>query len=193
MALRDGEQPLTGLIQVDDAYLGGERPGMGGRGSPNNVPIVEAVSTNDESHPMAVKLSRIAGFTFEAIAAWARANLTPGSDARGDGLACFAGVIDTGFAHSYVVVGKRKPREMPQFIGVSSGLGNLKTVSSGAYKSFKFGKYASQHLGAFCYRFNRRAHPKTLMRDLFSHAATAAPTRERQIRGIAEVHDSLIR
>ena len=183
MALRDGEQPLTGLIEIDDAYLGGECPGVGGRGSPNKVPIVAAVSTNDESHPMRVKLSQVTGFTCAAITTWARANLMPGCDVRSDGLACFAGVIDAGCAHSYVVVGKRLPREMPQFKWVNTVLGNLKTMINGAHKSFKFTKYASQYLGAFAYRFNRRVNLPSLLRDLLGHTATASPTRERQSRG----------
>ena len=56
MALRGSEQPLTGAVQVDDAYPGGERPGASGRGLPNKVPIAAAVSTNDRGHPMQVKL-----------------------------------------------------------------------------------------------------------------------------------------
>lgn len=189
MALRDSEEPLTGLVQVDDAYLGGERPGVGGRGSPNKVPFVAAVSTNDKGHPMRVKMTQIARFTCEAITAWARVNLSPGCDVRSDGLACFAGVIDAGCAHSYVVVGRRKPRDMPQFTWVNTVLGNLKTMINGAHKSFKFRKYANQYLGAFAYRFNRRVNLRTLLRDLLGHAATASPTRECQIRGMAEFHD----
>lgn len=110
MALRDSEQPLTGSVQVDDAYLGGERPGVGGRGSPNKVPIVAAVSTDDRGHPLRVKLNAVAGFSSQAIAAWARTNLTPGC------------------AHSYIVVGRRLPRELPQFKWVNTVLGNLKTL-----------------------------------------------------------------
>lgn len=135
MAMRDSEQPLEGLVQVGDAYLGGERPGVGGRGSPNEVPIVAAVSTNQDGHSMRVKVNRIAGFTCEAITAWARTNLAPGCDVRSDGLAYCAGVIDAGCAHSYVVVGQRKPRDMPQFKWVNTVLGNLKTMISGGHKS----------------------------------------------------------
>jgi hypothetical protein len=189
MAVRDSEQPLSGLIQLDDAYLGGERPGVGGRGSPNKVPIVAAVSTDDAGHPMRVKMSQVVGFTSQAITDWARNNLMPGCDVRSDGLACFAGLIDAGCAHSYIVVGKRLPRDMPQFTWVNTVLGNLKTMINGAHKGFKFGKYASQYLGAFAYRFNRRVNLRTLLRDLIGHAATASPVRERQIRGMAEVHD----
>ncbi len=106
-----------------------------------------------------------------------------------DGLACFAGVIDAGCAHSYIVVGKRLPRNMPQFEWVNTILGNLKTLINGAHKAFKFGKYVGQYLGAFAYRFNRRVNLRGLMRDLLGHAATGSPTCERQIRGMAEVHD----
>ena len=182
MALRDIELPLSGLVQVDDVYLGGERPGVRGRGSRNKVPIVAAVSTNDEGHPMRVKMSQVPGFSRQAITDWARTNLQPGSDVRSDGLACFAGVIDAGCAHSYIVVGKRMPRDMPQFNWVNTALGNLKTMIKGAHKAFKFAKYASQYLGAFAYRFNRRFNLQTLLGDLLGHAATASPTRERQIR-----------
>lgn len=189
MAQRDSEEPLSGFVQLDDAYLGGERPGTGGRGSPNKVSIVAAVTASGTGHPMRVKMSQVAGFTRTAIADWARANLTPGCDVCSDGLACFAGVIDAGCAHSYIVVGRRLPREMPQFTWVNTILGNLKTLISGAHKAFRFGKYAGQYLGAFSYRFNRRVNLQSLLLDLISHAATASPTRERQIRAMAEVHD----
>lgn len=189
MAERDGRQPLDGSVQLDDAYLGGERPGVGGRGSPNKVPIVAAVQTNDAGHPMRVKLSPVTGFTCEAITQWAKANLLPGCDVRSDGLNCFAGVIDAGCAHSYIVVGQRKPRDMPQFTWVNTVLANLKTMINGGHKAFKFGKYAAHYLGAFAYRFNGRFNLKTLLLDLFAHAATGSPTRERHIRGKAEVHD----
>jgi transposase-like protein len=188
MSQRDSEQPLTGLVQMDDAYLGGERPGVVGRGSPNKVPIVAAVSTNDAGHPVRVKLGPLAGFSREAITAWARVNLTPGCDVRSDGLSCFAGVIDAGCAHTYIVVGPRKPRDLPQFTWVNTVLGNLKTMINGAHKAFKFAKYASQYLGAFSYRFNQRFNLQALLRNLLGHAATAVPTRERQIRAMAEVH-----
>lgn len=187
MDQRDRHRPLSGSVQMDDAYLGGERPGVGGRGSPNKVPIVVAVSTNDAGHPLRVKLSPVAGFTRQAVADWAKVHLQPGCDVRSDGLNCFAGVIDAGCAHSYVVVGRRKPSQLPQFTWVNTVLGNLKTMVSGAHKSFKFAKYAAHYLGAFAYRFNRRFNLKTLLPKLLGLAANSPPTREKQIRGLAEV------
>ena len=42
----------------------------------------------------------------------ARLHLVPGCDVRSHGLSCFAGVIDAGCAHSLVLVGARKPRDL---------------------------------------------------------------------------------
>jgi hypothetical protein len=62
---------LWGKVQVDDAYLGGERNGgNAGRGSENKVPIVAAVSIDDAGQPVNVKLSTVRMFSFAAIADW---------------------------------------------------------------------------------------------------------------------------
>ena len=67
MAERDAQEPLHGDIQLNDAYLGGERLGGRGRGSPNKVPFVAAVSSREAGHPMRVKLNRLSGFTRLAV------------------------------------------------------------------------------------------------------------------------------
>jgi hypothetical protein len=47
MTEREEAYLLRGKIQMDDAYLDGQRPGgMAGRGSDNKIPIVAAVSLN---------------------------------------------------------------------------------------------------------------------------------------------------
>ena len=188
MAQRDTEQPLDGYVQLDNAYLGGERPGSTGRGSENKVPFVAAVACNQASHPLRIKVSPVRAFTREAIAAWAKINLPPTCAVLSDGLGCFAGVIDADCAQTYMVVGQRKPRELPQFKWVNTILGNLKTTIYGAHKAFRFGKYAGHYLGAFAYQFNHRFDLQALLQSLLGHAATAAPTSERQIRGVAELH-----
>ena len=105
MARRDAEHPLDGLVQLDDAYLGGERAGSTGRGSVNTVPFVATVACSRDGRPMRIKVSPVRAFTRDAFTAWATLNLQPSCDVLSDGLACFAGVIDAGCAHTYMVVG----------------------------------------------------------------------------------------
>jgi hypothetical protein len=73
MADRETRYVLDGQVQVDDAYLGGERSGgKVGRGSENKVPFVAAVSLSDEGHPLRVKLTPVSSFSMVAIASGPR-------------------------------------------------------------------------------------------------------------------------
>ena len=74
-AMRVREQPreLDGRVEIDDAYLGGERSGgKVGRGSENKVPIVAAVQTTPAGQPMLACL-RQQPHTTEEVAVFAAA------------------------------------------------------------------------------------------------------------------------
>ncbi len=76
MAVREDGYVLFGDVQVDDAYLGGERTGgKAGRGSENKVPFVAALSLSQAGLPLRVKLNPVSGFTLNAIADWAKSHL----------------------------------------------------------------------------------------------------------------------
>jgi len=188
MVQREDRYVLEGQVQVDDAYLGGERSGgKAGRGSENKVPFVAAVSLSDEGHPLRAKLTPIPGFTLKAIEQWASEHLAPGTTVFSDGLACFGAVTKAGCAHLPTVVGQRKPKDLPEFEWINTVLGNLKTSLSGSYHAFAFRKYAARYLGAFAYRFNRRFDLRTLHQRLLVAAAHCGPQPQRSIR-LAEVH-----
>jgi hypothetical protein len=183
MASREDRYVLCGDVQVDDAYLGGERTGgKAGRGSENKVPFVAAVSLTDAGHPLRVKLNPVSGFTLNAIADWARHHLAPGSAVSSDGLACFSAVTQAGCSHEAIVVGARKPKDVPEFLWVNTVLGNLKTSLKGCYHSFAFRKYATRYLSAFAYRFNRRFDLRTLNARLLVAAVCCPPHPEHAIR-----------
>jgi ISXO2-like transposase domain/Transposase zinc-ribbon domain len=189
MTEREARYTLSGKVQVDDAYLGGERRGgKVGRGSENKVAFVAAVSLTDDGHPLRVKLSPVPGFKLKAIADWASKCLDPGSTVYSDGLACFSAVTQAGCTHECTVVAGRKPKDVPELQWINTVLGNLKTSLSGSYHSFGFRKYAEQYLGAFAYRFNRRFDLKTLPQRLLVAAAQCIAHSQRSIRVVAEVH-----
>ena len=176
MAERDAQYPLGGQVQVDDVYLGGELAGgKAGRGSENKVPVVAAVSLNAEGHPVYIKMAPVPGFTRKAIADWANSDLSPGCLVISDGLACFAGVTDAGCQHQAVIVGTRKPKDLPKFSWINTIVGNLKTSFGGTYHAFDFAKYGTRYLAAFAYRFNRRFHLETIPLRLLAAAVAIGP------------------
>ena len=186
MVEREAGYVLSGKVEVDDAYLGGELSGgTAGRGSENKVPFVAAVSLDPAGHPLRAKLTPVPGFTLKAIAAWANAHLSPGSCVVSDGLACFVGVGEAGCQHLPIVVGGRKPKDLPDFHWVNTVLGNVKTGTTGAYHAFDFAKYAERYLGAIAYRFNRRFRLDTLPQRLLVAAVAIGPRREAWLRQAA--------
>ena len=188
MADREDRYLLEGKVQVDDAYLGGERAGgKVGRGSENKVAFVAAVSLNEEDRPLRVRLTPVPGFTLKAVAAWAKDHLAPGSAVFSDGLACFGAVTEAGCSHQPTVIAGRKPKEVPEFQWINTVLGNLKTSLSGCYHAFDFRKYATRYLAAFCYRFNRRFDLRSLHQRLLIAAVGTTPQPLRSIR-VADVH-----
>jgi len=188
MGDRESRYVLAGNVQVDDAYLGGERSGgKVGRGSENKVPFIAAVSLTEEGHPLRVRLTQVPGFTLKAVAIWAKTHLAPNSAVFSDGLACFGAVTEAGCSHHPTVMAGRKPKDAPEFKWINTILGNLKTSLSGCYHAFDFHKYAARYLAAFCYRFNRRFDLRSLHKRLLVAAVTTTPQPLRIIR-IADVH-----
>jgi transposase-like protein len=187
MASQDSTHRLSGAVELDDAYLGGERAGgKSGRGSENKVAFVAAVSVTGQGHPMYLKLNLVSGFTLQAIGDWAKASLVPGTVVRSDGLGCFAAVADAGCMHVPTVVGALKPRDLPEFKWVNTVLGNLKTTLAGAFHSLNYRKYAGHYLAAFAYRFNRRFDLRHLVARLIVDVVRSKPAKETVVRAHAE-------
>lgn len=183
MAARDDCHLLRGHVQMDDAYLGGERAGgKPGRGSENKVPFVAAVSLSENGHPSYLKLTPVQSFSTAELGKWAKAHLAAGTSVLSDGLACFAAVTQADCVHEAVVVGALKPRDLPRFNWVNTILGNLKTSLAGCHHAFGYAKYAAQYLAAFAYRFNRRYKLQDLTLGLLFDAAHGIPLPLRSIR-----------
>ena len=141
MADREAAHLLQGAVQLDDAYLGGERSGgKAGRGSENKVPFVAALSLDESGGPTHLRLDVVSGFTSQSIGKWAKTRLKPGCVVLSDGLSCFAAVTEAGCVHIPRVVGTLKPKDLPEFKWINTVLGNLKTTLSGAFHALKYRK-----------------------------------------------------
>ena len=86
MRQREQFRQLTGRVEIDYAYLGGEvRGGKAGRGSPNKVAFVAAVQTSEVGAPALMCLSR-RPFTKESIEDFAERSLAAPATLVCDGL-----------------------------------------------------------------------------------------------------------
>ena len=176
MMERDATKRLTGRIEIDDAYLGGERNGgKRGRGSPGKTPIVAAVETTPEGKPIRLKLRRVKGFRRAEIATLAQRNFHPASTVVSDGLHCFTGVGNAGCVHQPIITGSgRKAALNPAFKWVNTTLGNIKSAITGTYRTIR-DKHVPRYLAEFEYRFNRRYDLAAMMPRLGYVAVRTPP------------------
>jgi transposase-like protein len=176
MIERDGDRFLSGIVQLDDAYWGGERHGGGtGRGSPGKTPFVAAVQCTYEGHPVSMRMDVVAGFRKTQLSAWAQRHLAPGTLVVSDGLNCFSAVKDADCAHLAIPTGGGVPTQAHTlFVWVNTVLGNLKNALHGTYHAFR-PKYLQRYLSEFCYRFNRRFDLAALVPRLIYAAAHTPP------------------
>lgn len=182
MTQREEKRVLEGRIEIDDAYLGGEKAGKRGRGSENKTSFIAAIQTSADGRPMFLSLKRLP-FTKEAIDTWASKSLTATSCVFSDGLKCFAGLDGNVHQHeTHVLGGGREGVKHPAFRWVNTMLGNLKTSISGTYHAFKFTKYADRYLGEAQYRFNRRFDLSIILARLTRAAALTIPHPMAKIR-----------
>lgn len=182
MMEREETKVLSGFIEIDDAYLGGERPGKPGRGAANKTPFVAAVQTTSQGQPELIKLQIVDGFRSKTIKSWAEKAFKPGSTIISDGLACFNAVVDAGCEHDRIVCGGgRASVEEGEFYWVNTTLGNLKSALRGTYHSIK-PKHAQRYLAEFQYRYNRRFDLTTILARLAYVSLRTSPMPERLLR-----------
>lgn len=183
MLERDAQKPLSGFVELDDAYLGGERSGgKVGRGAAGKTPFVAAVQTTDGHQPCAIKLSIVAGFRSASIKRWAEDSLVPGPTVISDGLGCFQAVKEAGCAHDRIVCGGGKASvKEPEFYWVNTVLGNLKSALRSTYHAIS-SKHAHRYLAEFVYRFNRRYDLGSMIARLAYVSLRTPPMPERLLR-----------
>jgi hypothetical protein len=186
MRLREDSRQLSGRVELDDGYLGGQRSGgKAGRGSENKIPFVTAVQTTESGEAQLVCLAQVP-FANDAMTAFVNKCLVRPLTVVSDGLACFTVTAKAG-VHERIVVSAGDPgAAYARFNAVSTAQSNLKTAISGAYHSINFAKYAHRYLAEFQYRFNRRFDMRAIFVRL-ARVACGSPSATRMLIRAAEV------
>ena len=175
MRQREEGRQLTGRIEMDDAYLGGERHGgCTGRGSENKVSFVVAVQTKETGRPQLVCLSKRT-LNKKSLRELMFTSIALPATVVSDGLKRFTVARELGMVHHRTITGGgRAGVEVKHHWAVNTVLGNLKTAMTGTYHAIKFAKYAHRYLAEVQYRFNRRYDLRAILPRL-GRAAAATP------------------
>lgn len=191
MMEREETRQLAGLVQVDDAYLGGERNGgKPGRGSENKQPFVIAVSTDANlEYPAFAVIEPVKSFDDASMIHWGKRRLADGAEVFSDGLYCFRRFADQDHAHTVLITGSgRAATEVKGARWVNIVLSNVKRAISGRYHAIRQGKYARRYLAEAAYRFNRRFRLTEMLPRLLRAMALCAPCAEPILRAATNYH-----
>ena len=149
----DADYKLAGLIELDDTYVGGPKPGERGRGAAGKSKVVVAVETPGDK-PRFAAMRQVPRVSGDEIKAMAQACLAAKVVARTDGWQAYRVLNSESSFHLPTVTGSGK-NAVKLFPWVHTLIANVKGNIRGVYHGVS-DKHLPRYLAEFCYRFNRR-------------------------------------
>jgi transposase-like protein/DNA-directed RNA polymerase subunit RPC12/RpoP len=148
-------EPLNGVVEIDEAYVGGAEEGVHGREIDGKVPVVVAVE-NRGDHTGRIRLEMVKDVTQESLHAFVRRNVAAGSQVNTDNWRGYWGLDTYGYKHRPKAqrTAKRAGKILPW---VHRVIGNLKTWLLGTHHGVS-PAYLPGYLDEFTFRYNRRRY-----------------------------------
>jgi len=181
MLEREKGRILSGRVEADDAYIGGEsHGGKRGRGAPGKAPMLAAVQTSPEEDLPSCKVSylkiqAVADFRSRTIKRWAQGSLAGTATVLTDGMRSFKAIREVAPDHQpQEMEGGWRNSSHPAFKWVNTILGNLKGNLTGVCRWIS-AKHLSRYLAEFQWRFNRRFDLGSILDRLMISSAHTPP------------------
>jgi transposase-like protein len=151
--VRPGRDKLSGTIEVDETYVGGEKPGKRGRGAAGKALVVIAAQ-QDNSRIGRIRLGRVGDASGESLGGFVETAIEPGSVAHTDGWQGYSGLQRLGYRHRVV----RQTAEVgDNLLPLAHRLAALlKRWLLGTYQGAVRPSYLDYYLDEYTFRFNRR-------------------------------------
>lgn len=151
--VRPGRERLSGTVDVDETYIGGEKPGKRGRGASGKTLVVVMVEVNDNRIGR-IRFKRIPDASAESLENAIKMNIEQGSIVQTDGWGGYSGLSTMGYTHKVVrkdaVIGKNLLPKVNRVVAL------LKRWLLGTYQGRVIPNYLDYYLDEYTFRFNRR-------------------------------------
>lgn len=173
MAHRDSIYRLFDeLIELDDTYVGGKKPGKRGRGAKGKKPILVAVEHKDKSAGF-VAMKAVEAVSGEEIKNFLEHHLNNGQKVRTDALPAM-NIVKENHQHEKKVTPLEETSSWLPLVHIV--IGNMKTFLNGTFHGVTH-RYLQEYLDEFCYRFNRRFWESELPLRLLNACLSHVPVR----------------
>jgi len=154
--VRPGRELLGGTVEVDETYVGGEEPGLGGRETMTKAIVAIAVELREPKGFGRVRLARVPNVSAASLVAFVCEHVQPGASVHTDGWRSYLTLPAHGYTHQRTVMSSSGDPAHVAMPGVHRVASLLKRWLLGTHQ----GRVSPQHLDAylseFTFRFNRR-------------------------------------
>jgi transposase-like protein len=180
--VRPQRDRLAGAVEVDEVYIGGERPGKRGRGAAGKA-LVLVVAQAEGGRIGRIRLARITDASKATLTTAVRASVEPGAQVLTDAWDGYIGLAAEGYDHRVVrstaLVGENL---LPRANRVAS---LLQRWLLGTHQGAVAHSHLDYYLDEFTFRFNRRSSRSRglLFYRLLQHAVVLDPILARSLIG----------
>ena len=150
-------QKFSGVVEVDETYIGGKQKGIRGRGSANKIPVVGIKHRTSGL----VRFQAVQSASQVTLAEFIRKHVKAGSQIHSDEFSGYWWLDSSEFAHKTVNHRKTYVKGTVHTNGVENVWSLFKRAIMGSYHKIS-AKYLPLYLDEFAFRFNHRQVPNML-------------------------------
>ena len=168
-------RPLSGRVEVDEAFFGGPRPGARGRGANGKTMVAGAVELPERGFGRA-RMCVIPDARTDTLKQFITTHVAPGAQVITDGLNSYPGALE-GYSHQPVNIaasGRAAHESLPAVHRVFS---QAQRMIEGTYQGAGSSEHLQEYLDEYVFRFNRRSsrHRGLLFLRLLQRAVATRP------------------
>ena len=183
--VRPGRDQLSGRVEIDETYVGGEEEGVSGRYTEKKAIVVVAIEVHEPKGFGRVRLQQVPDVSGDSLVPFVRNVVVPGSVVQTDGWQGYATLARHGYVHEKTILSGSGDPAHVAMPGVHRIASLLKRWLLGTHQGAVSKKHIDYYLDEYTFRFNRRTSVARglLFYRLLQQAVQTAPAPYRQLVG----------
>ena len=153
--VRPGRDSLTGIVEVDETYVGGPEEGV--RGRETETKAIVAVAAEKSGRGIGrIRLRRVVDVSGDRLIPFVKDAVTVGSVVHTDGWSGYSGLTKAGYKHQITVISRCTELAHEVLPRVHMAASLLKRWLNGTHQGGVQHQHLDYYLDEFTFRFNRR-------------------------------------
>jgi transposase-like protein len=173
--VRPGRDQLSGVVEVDETFIGGQKPGKRGRGAEGKVLVGVAVEDKEDEGMGRIRLGVLPNASADSLTGFVQDSVVGGTTIRTDDWPGYSRLAPSGYHHVVIDSYELKLAHMVTSL--------LKRWLLGTHQGAVSHEHLAYYLDEYTFRFNRRTsiHRGKLFLRLLENAVQIDPVPQTQI------------